>query len=80
VLTAWTIAIDSGDFAYGDADNRGALPRARVPRHVSSASRRSAYEYLYLVENGLRFSPARQPEAAPDRDDHGPIGRTADRS
>ena len=39
-----------------------------------------AYEYLYLVENALRFSPARQPEAAPDRDDHGPIGRTADRS
>src|SRR5260370_25278951 len=45
------IAIDSGDFACGDAENRGALPRARCRAMFVRVKKIGAYEYLYLVEN-----------------------------
>src|SRR6478672_5494975 len=45
------IAIDSGDFACGDAENRGALPRAGCRNMFVRVKKIGAYEYLYLVEN-----------------------------
>src|ERR1700720_4071719 len=45
------IAIDSGDFACVDAENRGALPRAGCRAMFVRVKKIGAYEYLYLVEN-----------------------------
>src|ERR1700720_3287106 len=45
------IAIDSGDFSWGDAENRGPRPRAECRAMFVRVKKIGAYEYLYLVEN-----------------------------